>query len=159
GDSAVDDTARIGGRYRYFARLVAAAAGAGLRESPPTRPEVEVDYADRFPPAAPSLVTADPVAPARDTEARWEIRLAWSSPIDADVAGYRIYRAEGDGAFALAASLPASETTWTDAAVEPGRRYRYSVTAFDTADPPNESERSDTAGAEIPGDRPAEGRP
>lgn len=142
GSSALDESVRIAENYRYEARLVDAGPGSGRREGPAAGP-VAVSYLDRFAPGPPALVTIDALPPAPDHPGAWAVRLAWSSPIDVDVAGYRVYRAEGEGDFALAASLPSNETTWLDASVTPGGRVRYSLTAIDTASPPNESARSE----------------
>jgi len=88
----------------------------------------------------------------------WPVHLAWSRPLDTDVAGYRIYRAVDEGPFALAGTVPAVQATWTDSSVEPGRRYRYTVTAIDSAAAPNESERSEVVETTIPGPGSAAGR-
>ena len=77
------------------------------------------------------------------------MRLAWSAPIDAEAAGYRVYRAEGDGAFVLVATMPAGQVEWTDTDVKAGGRYRYTVATIDAAVPPNESVRSEEAEATL----------
>ena len=82
-------------------------------------------------------------------------RLAWSPPVDADVASYRIHRAAGEGGFEVLATVPASETQWLDSTVAPGRRYRYFVTSIDGASPPNESAPSETVDAITGAEEPA----
>ena len=167
GEGALDISARIGESYAYKARLVAVGtnegagaagaggAGGGLRESLPAA-IARVDYLDLFPPGPPGLVTIDTAPVPADHPVSWAARLAWSAPVDADVAGFRIYRGEGGGkgsgtsAFTLAGTVPATEGTWLDTAVIAGRHYLYRVTAFDTASPPNESAPSEVVETTIP---------
>jgi hypothetical protein len=144
GESVVDRTAVIGTSYLYEARLVSLAPGRGVRESVSSG-TVAVVFSDVFAPGPPTLVTALPGA-----EGAPSVRVAWSSPIDADVAGYRVYRAEGDGAFVLAATLPAGQIEWTDTEVTRGARYRYYVATIDAAVPPNESVHSEEAEITLP---------
>jgi hypothetical protein len=70
------------------------------------------------------------------------VRLAWNEVRDPEVAAYAVYRAEGPGAFARIATTPAGSTVFADVDVQPGRAYRYTVTAIDRARRPNESARS-----------------
>jgi fibronectin type 3 domain-containing protein len=70
------------------------------------------------------------------------VRLAWNEVRDPEVAAYAVYRAEGPGAFARIATTPAGSTVFADVEVQPGRAYRYTVTAIDRARRPNESARS-----------------
>ena len=145
GESALDRTAAIGTSYLYEARRVSRAPGKGLRESVSSG-TAAIAFSDLFPPGPPGLVTALPAvdggAPA--------VRVAWSSPIDADVAGYRIYRSEGGGGFILAVTVPAALTEWTDSDVKRGTTYRYTVATIDAAVPPNESARSEEVEAILP---------
>ena len=68
------------------------------------------------------------------------IGLDWTAPGDPDVAEYAIHRSEDGGAFALLATIAASETAYTDASVARGTTYGYRVTALDGS--LNESEPS-----------------
>lgn len=155
GDSARDASAQLGAAYLYEARLASTAPGRGSRESLPVTASIE--YADRFPPGAPSLLTAE-VVPADGARVSPLIRLRWSSPIDADVAGYRIYRGDVDGAPMLCGQVVGAVTLWEDAQVVPALRYHYTVTAIDGASPPNESERSETVDVEVPAGAPPGGQ-
>ena len=142
----MDRTAQLGASYVYQARTVATGPGKGTRESLPSS-DVRIEYKDSFPPGPPGLVTADaielPPGGGGGDPASPAIRVSWSPPLGPDVAGYRVYRSTGEGAFSLAGQVGAAETTWIDRNVKPGSTYRYSVTAIDTATPPNESERSE----------------
>ncbi len=71
--------------------------------------------------------------------------VAWSPPLEADIAGYRVYRSAGGADFALAGQVGAAETSWSDTDVKPGATYRYCVTAIDSATPANEGARSEIA--------------
>ncbi|MGY2067595.1 pectinesterase family protein, partial [Blastococcus sp. SYSU DS0619] len=99
--------------------------------------EPEPDHGDVTAPAAPAGLTA-----TAGTDAT---TLSWTASGEADVAGYRVYRATGDTVEATAANLLTTEllTTpgYTDGAVAPGVGYAYAVTAVDTAG--NESAPSD----------------
>ncbi|MBI5084002.1 MAG: hypothetical protein HZB13_05320 [Acidobacteria bacterium] len=70
------------------------------------------------------------------------VELSWNRNTEADLKGYQIYRAEGDGAFQKLGELTASPSA-RDAAVEGGKRYRYAVTAVDETG--NESKPSEFA--------------
>jgi hypothetical protein len=53
--------------------------------------------------------------------------------VAADLAGYVVFRAEGEGAPVRLTEKPISDTFFTDTTVQPGRRYRYTVVAMDTS--------------------------
>jgi fibronectin type 3 domain-containing protein len=132
GNAFEDRTASSGPRWCYVVRLAVAADV----ESAPSN-EVCVDVRDVSPPAAPlgvaSLVTDDAV------------EVSWSPSPEADLAGYRVYRAREGGPPARLADVPAAQTTWRDPSPGRGATHLYTVTAFDQAG--NESAPS----------RPAEG--
>lgn len=56
------------------------------------------------------------------------IHLQWTAPDDSRIAGYRIYRATGDGAFEPVGSTFVAG--FADLAASPNRRYRYAVTSY-----------------------------
>lgn len=148
GQSALDRTAVIGTSYLYEARLVSLAPGKGLRESVASG-TAAVAFTDVFPPGPPTLVTAL----LSEVDGKPVVRVAWSSPIEADVAGYRVVQGYGgrdDGRPTLEIAVPASQTEWTDTNVRPGHTYRYWVKSIDAADPPNESVLSEPAEVSIP---------
>ncbi len=71
------------------------------------------------PPGAPQAFTASLAAS--------QVTLAWTAPATGGtVTGYRLWRQEGDGAFAqLGSDLAATATTHTDSAVQNDHVYRY----------------------------------
>jgi predicted small lipoprotein YifL len=98
---------------------------------------------DLTPPAPPRSLVAVPAETA--------VRLAWSASAEEDVAGYVVYRAEAPGAaYVRLTPTPITTTTYIDRTVERGKTYSYVVTAVDRAIRPNESARSQPAGATVP---------
>src|SRR5262249_2707303 len=88
-------------------------------------------YQDEFPPAVPTGVHADSSGHA--------LSLVWDPDGEPDLAGYRVYRSEGDGPWKKLVdgnTVPA----YSDATAEKGKTYHYAVSAFDKLN--NESERS-----------------
>jgi hypothetical protein len=111
---------------------------------------VRVDPAGTALGAASTVVAATPVdttTPSAPTglvgiPAAGSVRLAWNASPEEDVALYAVYRAEGTGAFLRIATIQKITTIHTDRDVQPGRTYRYAVTALDRARQANESQRS-----------------
>jgi hypothetical protein len=132
-----DRTVGAGPRWCYVVRL--ALSTDPLVESAPSN-EVCVDVKDVSPPAAPlgvaTLVTADAV------------EVSWSPSGEADLAGYRVYRAAEGAPPARVVDLPASRTTWRDPAPGRGGAHLYTVTAIDQAG--NESAPSAPAEGHLP---------
>jgi fibronectin type 3 domain-containing protein len=56
-------------------------------------------------------------------------QLAWTPSPDADLKGYEVHRAMGDGAFTKVADTTAPE--WTDTDLQPGQLYRYAIASVD----------------------------
>ena len=96
-------------------------AGERAAESLISAP-LQVLRADRFAPAVPGGLTA--VAGTHTVE------LAWAPSPEADLAGYRIYRAVDGGEFERIAEL-VEVPSFSDRAAQPGKRYRYAVAALD----------------------------
>jgi hypothetical protein len=133
----LDPTARFGESYIYSVTSVA--RRAPVVESV-VQAEREVRYLDRFAPPPP----ADLVALAESGL----VRLVWRSSPAADLAGYHVYRREGDGAPARLTAEPIDALELTDTAVASGHTYRYHVTAVDQEG--NESAPGPEAAAEVP---------
>jgi hypothetical protein len=112
----------------------------------PDKPKVEgapadeagLDYRDVFPPAAPAHLDALPEANL--------VRLVWDPVPPPDLAGYIVFRAEGDGQPERLNAEPTKDSFMTDTSATPGHRYRYTVRAVDKAG--NVSEPSPEAIAE-----------
>lgn len=124
-----DKSAEYGKEYRYQIRTV---LKQGDRE-------VESDASD--------IVTITPIdtfAPATPVGLSSilgvnSIELSWDRNTEADFRGYLIYRAVGDGAFTRLGG-PVESPAFSDKTIEPGRAYRYAISAVDGAG--NESPRS-----------------
>jgi hypothetical protein len=115
---------------------------ATLPEKPkilgPPAEESGIDYRDVFPPPAPRKLDAL-------SEGKL-IRLVWDPVTVSDLAGYAVFRAEGDAAPTRVNPQLIKDTFFNDESVVAGRRYRYVVKAVDTAG--NESPASPEAVAE-----------
>ncbi len=133
----VDATAEFGKPYTY---LVQGIQKVGERESESElSTEAALTPIDTFPPAVPARVQTI-VGPTA-------IQVSWDRNTESDLAGYHVFRAEGDGPFTpIGGNLVAP--SYSDRAVKPGIRYRYQVSSFDLTG--NESARSATAEAVLP---------
>jgi hypothetical protein len=141
GDSAVADpvqpardgitldiTALADESYRYTAerRLSVLLGGRTLELRSEVSAPVEFTLHDVYPPAAPTDLSAasfDSPKPAVD--------LIWQPVDDPRLAGYNVYRDNGDGNKTRLNSAPVSLPAFHDDTVTAGKRYRYSVTAVD----------------------------
>jgi hypothetical protein len=113
----IDATVERGSPYRYFVQALA----GELRQSEISA-IVGITPEDRFPPAVPAGLTA--VAGVNSIE------LAWERNTEDDFAGYQVYRSTEGGAPERIAG-PIDAPTFSDRAVEVGKKYRYTVTAID----------------------------
>jgi hypothetical protein len=87
--------------------------------------ELALEYRDIYPPPAPARLDALSEASL--------VRLLWD-PVDApDLAGYVVYRAEGNGPFERLTKDPVTDPFFNDETAKPGKRYRYVVRAIDRA--------------------------
>ncbi len=131
----VDEGARYDQRYIYTLRaivqpkpLVETAASA----------EVEIDYRDRFAPAAPTELVA--------LAETGRVRLVWRESTSIDTTGYIVYRRNpGESNFRRLDDDPVTETVYIDDGLTAGRSFDYRVTAVDAAG--NEGEPSAVATA------------
>ncbi|MEP7362355.1 MAG: hypothetical protein ABI972_03800 [Acidobacteriota bacterium] len=106
--------------------------------SPMSAPVV-ITPKDTFPPATPTGLSAI-AAPA-------SIQLSWNPVEDADLAGYQMYRAEGDGPF-IRVGGRLTAPSFNDREVRPAISYRYRVTALDSGG--NESPPSEASTIAVP---------
>jgi fibronectin type 3 domain-containing protein len=106
-----------------------------------------VEALDIFPPAVPTALAA--VATSGENGVETAIDLSWQPDTEADLAGYAVYRREGDGLWQrISPSLPLVPPAFHDAHVQPGHSYRYAVTAIDQGG--HESARSAEAEETVP---------
>jgi hypothetical protein len=129
--------------YVYIVRTVATARPEIL-ESADSVPLI-VTPKDIFPPAAPQGLVAAVLQ--GDPAAAPVVDLSWSISPESDVAGYRVYRSEQEGQRGAAVASELPTPAYHDAAVQPGHRYWYTVTAVDRFG--NESPASAAVLAEI----------
>ena len=133
----VDATAEFGKPYSYFVQGLQS-TGKNASESD-VSDTVAITPKDVFPPAVP----ANPRAILGATT----VELSWDRNTESDLAGYRVFRAQGDGPFTLAADK-LSAPSYSDRQVQRGTRYRYAISAFDLNG--NESARSAPVDAVLP---------
>lgn len=130
----LDTSAQFGTEYHYMVL----ALEDETRQSLPSQTET-ITPKDIFPPAVPAGVTA--------SAANNAIELAWVRNTEADFRGYNVFRAEGNGPFQQVAML-IDVPLYRDTQVEPGKTYRYEVSAVDLLG--NESARSEPVTAALP---------
>ena len=133
-DAAFD----YGKTYVYVVRTVLSGEGSGV-ESSDSR-TVTIKPVDTFPPAAPQGLVAAVIGEA--TGGKIVVDLSWSINVEADLAGYRVYRSEQQGTLgeALNSELVATPS-YRDTTAASGKKYWYSVKAMDRAG--NESQASE----------------
>jgi hypothetical protein len=129
-ESWTDTTAEFGKHYSYEMQRIVKLAGGREAESEPSVRR-EITPIDKFPPAVPTGLHAT-VSPS-------SIEITWQQNSEPDLAGYRVYRAVGDGPFEQVAEV-SQIPSYSDHAVEAGKTYRYAVSAFDQSG--NSSDRS-----------------
>jgi fibronectin type 3 domain-containing protein len=130
--------------YKIAAVTVATVQGKEEQVQGDDSPEVQVFVHDVFPPAPPAglqaVYSGTPQQPFID--------LSWTPNPESDLAGYNVYRHE-EGAEPVKINTELGKApTYRDPAVQPGRRYFYSVTAVDVRG--NESGRSVEASEIVP---------
>ncbi|MGY1635472.1 pectinesterase family protein [Geodermatophilus sp. SYSU D00742] len=121
------------------ARYTKAAYLAGNDGWTPVGQPLPTEPVDTTAPAAPAGLAA--------TAGDGVVELSWTAGTDADLAGYRVYRATGSSIELTEADRltaePVAATSYSDRAVVSGTAYTYVVTAVDRAG--NESVASTTA--------------
>jgi hypothetical protein len=146
---ALDKEIRFGEKYEYRAQRVArfAVDGKTLELAGELSAPVRVEPVDVFPPAVPVGLAA--VATAAENGAEAAIDLSWQPGTDADLAGYAVYRREGDAAWARVSPVqPLVGPAFHDTQVQPGHTYIYAVSAIDQGG--HESARSAEAQETVP---------
>ncbi len=137
GRSLVDPGVPLGATACYVVRAVASTDP--LVESAPSN-EACVDMRDVTVPAAPSGVAVLP--------REGGLEVLWGPSTDADLAGYRVYRAAAGGPREKLAEVGTNRSAWLDQTARRGVAYAYTVAAFDQAG--NESASAEPVEASLP---------
>jgi len=149
---ALDSSIRFGQTYEYRAQRVARVVvdGEPVELAGPLSDPIRVEAIDTFPPAVPTGLAA--VATAADSATGPSIDLSWLPVSEADLAGYAVYRREGDTSDSpwqrISPAPPVVGPAFHDAQVQPGHTYHYAVTAIDQLG--HESTRSAEAEETVP---------
>lgn len=152
-DRALDSNIQFGGTYEYRAQRVARVTvnGETLELPGPLSSPVRIAAVNAFPPAVPRGLAA--VATAGQEGAGPAIDLNWQPGIEADLAGYVVYRreagTEGTAWQRISPAQPWTSPGFHDANVQPGHSYIYAVSAVDQQG--HESARSAEAEETVPG--------
>ncbi|HUS19593.1 MAG TPA: fibronectin type III domain-containing protein, partial [Terriglobales bacterium] len=104
----------------------------------------EINAHDVFPPGHPNGLQA--VYSGLDTQR--SIDLTWTPSEETDLAGYNVYRREGQGEPARINKELVKTPSYRDAEVQPGKTYSYAVTAVDARG--NEGKSSEPATEKVP---------
>ncbi len=133
-----------GKTYAYLVRSVIGSPAGALESS--DSPLAIVTPKDTFPPAAPQAIVAA-IQPGATPDSV-AVELSWSINVEPDLAGYRVYRSEQEGARgALLAPDLLPSPAYRDNSVQSGQRYWYTVTAVDRSG--NESAPSLAVAVEV----------
>ncbi len=131
----LDTSAEFGKSYSYLVQSF-----TDLGEHREAQSDLSAERAispkDEFPPAAPINLRA--------TASTSTVELSWDANSETDLANYRVYRSVDGGAFQKIAEV-SDIPTYSDKTVQPGKTYRYALTAVDKSG--NESKRSAVAEA------------
>lgn len=147
---ALDKDVRFGETYEYRAQRVARVTVDGQMKEldGPLSEPVEVGVLDVFPPAVPTGLAA--VAIGAENGSEPAIDLSWQPDSEAGLAGYIVYRREGNGDWRrISPAQTVVGPAFHDAHVQAGHSYSYSVSAIDQGG--HESGRSGHAEETVPG--------
>lgn len=150
-DRALDKDIGFGETYEYRAQQVARVKvdGETLELDGALSAPLRVEVRDVFPPAVPTGLAAVAVD-ASASGGGPAIDLSWQPDTEADLAGYVVYRREGNGDWMrISPSQPVVGPAFHDAHVEAGHSYSYAVSAIDQSG--HESGRSGAAMETVPG--------
>ena len=145
----LDKNIRFGQSYEYRAQRIARVTvdGKTLELAGPLSPAVRVEALDVFPPEVPAGLAA--VATTGETAPQFAIDLSWQPVTDANLAGYAVYRCEGEAAWQrISSAEPLVPPAFHDTQLQPGHTYRYAVSAIGQNG--HESPRSAEAEESVP---------
>ncbi|HUX28303.1 MAG TPA: fibronectin type III domain-containing protein [Terracidiphilus sp.] len=146
---AIDKSIQLGRSYEYRAQRVARVRvdGKTVELAGELSPPLRVETRDVFPPSVPSGLAA--VATTTENGSGAAIDLSWQPDTESDLAGYIVYRREGDeGWQRISPAKAVVDPAFHDAQVQPGHTYQYTVSAIDEAG--HESARSREAQETVP---------
>ena len=130
--------------YRVTAVSIVKRADSELQVEGEDTPPVRVIAHDVFPPAVPAGLQA-----AYSGEGQKPfIDLIWAPVTNADLAGYNVYRSDGNGPAVKLNSELVKSPSYRDSAIASGKAYTYSVSAVDVRG--NESQRSEATSESVP---------
>jgi len=145
-----DMQVEFGKTYVYSVRSLAQYSDVALESADSNI--VVVTPRDIFPPAAPQNVTVV-LVPAQGENPAY-LDVSWAINPETDIAGYNVYRSEGDGVPGARQNLVLLLTpAFRDMNALPGHQYVYTATAVDRAG--NESSASAPASGRIPWEGPS----
>lgn len=130
----IDRDTNYGTRYQYIVVAI-----EGERQQSLPSDAVFITPTDVFAPSVPSGVNAVPSPQS--------VELSWTPSLEDDFQGYNVRRSVDMGPFEIVAQLVPTPA-YSDRAAEPGKQYRYTVTAVDTLR--NESDPSEPVTAVLP---------
>lgn len=148
-ERALDKEIRFGQVYEYRAQRVVRVTvdGQTVELAGQLSAPVQVETKDIFPPAVPTGLAA--VATTGENGAETAIDLSWQPSPDSDLAGYAVFRREGEGEWKrISPAQPLVPPAFHDPQVQPGHSYRYTVTAIDQGG--HQSARSAEAEETVP---------
>lgn len=140
--SFIDSSFEWGKTYGYWiaiVTLISPSQGAAQQVEGEDSLPITLVARDVFPPATPSGLQAVFSGPGQKPF----IDLVWAPDTETDLAGYNLYRSEGEGDVQKLNSLPLKSPAFRDDNVVPGHEYHYFVSAVDIRG--NESPRSEQA--------------
>ena len=130
--------------YRITAVTVITKTDSQVQVEGDDSPQIQVVAHDIFPPSVPAGLQAVYSGEGQKPF----IDLIWAPAPRADLAGYNVYRSEGNAAPAKLNSELVKSPSYRDSAVSRGKTYTYFVSAIDARN--NESQRSEAASESVP---------
>jgi hypothetical protein len=143
----LDQTFEWERNYEYRAAVVTVVTAPGKPEAEvegDDTPAVAVFAHDVFPPAVPTGLQAVFSGVGQSPF----VDLVWSPDTEADLAGYNVFRHEENQPPVKLNSGPVKTPSFRDSNVQSGKKYLYSVSAFDERN--NESAKSEETSEQVP---------